>query len=301
MQTVFVTLNWNTTDLLFAMFDSVENTVDGDHRWVIVDNGSSKEEYNDLSYGLAQRCNGVAVFHVGDKQWETIAKAPKVCLIRSAKNLGCVLGHNLAFDFIEISARREPFEIVMLDTDVEIFQKGWLTEVKEWCWGKPVGIVGMEHAEGECCAGAVFLDPSGNWYIHQGQTLQPVPIRSESVGLGFALILGRVTAAGLRFDTGFEMYYKQDDDLCFQVRADLGLEVWAYPVAGVHWGSGGLKINEYDVGKYHGWDPFDQMKQRNQKYFSKKWEWALRDRRGDISGEQSHLEVMAREMAKRGD
>jgi hypothetical protein len=117
--------------------------------------------------------------------------------------------------------------------------------------------------------------------------------------LGFALIRWAVLEAGLRFDPGFRMYYKQDDDFCFSVRADLGLEVWAYPVGCVHWGSGSLRANSYQVGEASGWDEFDSVKQDNQRYFTKKWRWALTDRRRNMEEQAAHLAEMKRVFAER--
>jgi len=302
MQTIFVTLNWNTTALLAMMLRSVEDTVPEPHKWAIVDNGSSEDKWEALNDLMIRRfCGEYQAFTEDRDGWET--QGISVAVIRAQKNLGCVLGHNLAFDLAQQMADGEPFEIVMLDTDVEVSEACWLTKVRAFAVDRddacPIGIVGMEHAVGEVCAGAVSLDPSGNWYLHPGQTLDSTPLRAESVGLGFALIRWPVLEAGLRFDTGYELYYKQDDDLCFQVRADLGLEVWAFPVGSVHWGSGALQINEYDVAGHHGWDAFHRVKSRNQTYFAEKWAWALKKRRATLQDEQIHLDHMARVMRAR--
>jgi len=98
----------------------------------------------------------------------------------------------------------------------------------------------------------------------------------------------------LRFDTGYELYYKQDDDFCFQARLDQQLEVWVFPVGGVHAGSRSLIINQYDVADHHGWDAFDKVKQKNQRYFAKKWAWALRGRRLDREAELKHLDEISK-------
>lgn len=294
---VFITLNWNTTELLTTMVRSIEATTAEPHSWVIVDNGSHEAERDALyAFVQAEFRGGYGVFTDRRDSWG--APGVRAAVIRLEENVGCVRGHNLAFDFAAAAMRDEPFEIVMVDTDVELHESGWLETARTWADGKPIGILGMEHAQGEVCAPAVFLDPSGNWYIHQVQTQRAAPTRGESVGLGLALIRWPVLQAGLRFDDGYELYYKQDDDLCFQARADLGLEVWTYPVRCVHWGSGSLKANDYDVAGHHGWDAFHDVKRKNQKYFADKWAWALRSRRADLAEEQRHLDDMAKLMAE---
>lgn len=294
-ETILITLNWNTTALCRAMVESIEHTTPEPHRWIVLDNGSRPEELDGL-YTLARDVFGACnVFSDKREGWG----APHVgaAILRVPENLGCVRGHNLAFDFAAALAHGRPYDLVMIDTDVEVNEAGWLSRVRDWIEGRPIGIIGLEHAFDEVCAGAVFLDPSGNWYIHGGQTSHADPVQAESVGLGFALL--RWPVPQLRFDTGYQIYYKQDDDLCFQVRAALDLEVWAYPVDCVHWGSGSLKANDYNVREHRGWDAFHEIKCANQRYFAEKWAWALRGRRPNLAAEATHLAEMQQAMAER--
>lgn len=300
--TYFVTLNWNTTDLLKRMIASVEVATPEPHVWVIVDNGSTEDEYTDMCYWVLNKIPGNLLFLTegslcDGERWGREPDLDLVCA-RSETNLGCILGHNLAFDVIAAIAQ-EPYQIVMIDTDVVVDDRGWLTRACAWADDHPdVGILGFEHAQRELCAPAIFLDTNGNWYLHEDQTRRPEPVESESVGLGFALLRPQMVRREYRFDTAYRMYYKQDDDLCFDVRWD-GLQVWAYPVACVHYGSGSLRVNDYQVGDAAGWDEFDQVKQANQALFTRKWRWALRDRRRDMAGEAAHLREMKAVMAAR--
>lgn len=286
MRTFFVTLNWNTTALFKRLLKTVENTTPEPHTWVIVDNGSRQEEQEALLDVCLKRL--------------TIP----FLMFNAKRNLGCVLGHNAAFDMCAKDAGAEPYEIVMFDTDVEVYQSGWLTKVRQWCERdiipgyNEIGIVGLEHSQLEICAGAVFLDTSGNWTIHRDQTKRAEPVRAESVGLGMAFLRWPVTK--LRFDTGYKLYYKQDDDLCFQVRANLSLDVWAYPLEMIHWGCRGLRENEYNVtDEVRGREKFEEIKRGNQRYFAKKWSWALRGRRPLLVDETAHLEAMDTLMRER--
>lgn len=218
----------------------------------------------------------------------------KAIVIRSLENLGCIVGHNLAFNAARILSGGQPHEIIMIDIDVVITEKGWLDKVLAWADDRPhVGIVGLEHAKDQVCAPAVFLDPAGYWYIHKEQAMEAQPVEAESVGLGLALIRWPVLEAGLRFDTAFQMYYKQDDDFCFQVRYFLGLDIWAFPIGCVHHGAGSLRANEWKVGRWKGEEAVQgDMKWNNQLYFAKKWAWALRPRRRTMGEEQEHLDLM---------
>jgi GT2 family glycosyltransferase len=300
--TYFVTLNWNTTDLLRQMVDSVEATTPEPHRWLIVDNGSDRENEAGL-YDWATGFLDDPLIVSADwcnNHGQTPLRSRDV-IVRSDVNLGCVKGHNLAFDIVGVLSDGGPHEIVMVDTDVVVSERGWLSKVHAWADEHPqVGIVGLEHGPNVVCAPAIFLDTNGNWYLHERQMQRAQPAEGESVGLGFAVLRWPVLEAGLRFDTDFVMYYKQDDDLCFQVRAGLGLEVWVFPVGNVHAGSGSLRANHYQCGDADGWDEFDQVKQRNQQYFTQKWRWALAGRRRNMEGEARHLAAMKGQMAERG-
>ena len=291
--TYFVTLNWNTTGLLEKMVESVEATTPEPHRWIILDNGSTNEEVIAL-FDFAHRAFGNFIIMGACEEprlWGENLSRLQTAIIGSQVNLGCIVGHNLALDVAQAWGDGQPHQVVLIDTDVVVTEEGWLSKVLKWADARPgVGIVGMEHGPNAVCAPAVFLDTNGNWYLHQSQMEQAEPAEGESVGLGFALVRRPVLEAGLRFDTNYQMYYKQDDDLCFQARLDLGLEVWVYPVGCVHYGSGSLKANEYQVGEASGWDEFDQVKQANQAYFVKKWRWALGDRRRNMAEQAAWLQ-----------
>ena len=301
MVTYFVTLNWNTTGLLMDMVGSVEVTTPEPHVWVIVDNGSDEENEAALYWWVGQTFKDPVVIRQDFSYSQTgELESVDAIVVHLPENQGCIKGHNLAFDIARLLNRGELYEIVMIDTDVVVLEEGWLSSVRRWAGDRPnVGIVGLEHGPNAVCAPAVFLDTNGNWYLHETQMKKAVPAEGESVGLGFALLRWPVVEAGLRFDTNFVMYYKQDDDFCFQVRADLGLEVWVYPVENIHFGSGSLRANEYQVGEAKGWDEFDEVKQKNQAYFTKKWRWALEDRRRNMEEQAAWLLEMKETMAER--
>lgn len=278
----FVTLNWNTTRLLKDMVIAVEETTPQPHQWIIVDNGSDEENWHELRRWTQQHD-----MNNGDRGY----------LHRYETNQGLIIGHNRALDLAALC--QQPHEIVMIDTDVTIWQENWLEEVQAWADAHPqVGIIGLEHARHEDRSPAIFLDPAGYWYIHEDQPAEPT--EGESVGLGLALLRWPVLEAGLRFDPGFHIYFKQDDDLCFQVRAALGLEVWAYPIPDLeHWGSGSLKSSDYQCAGCDGKSEWDQLKRRNQEYFVRQWTWALRPRRQNLAAEAAHLREMKEIMARK--
>lgn len=280
IKTYFCTLNWNTSDWLMRMVTSVEETVGAPHSWVIVDNGSREGEQGNLKRFLF------------DSRLEY-----SVDLLR--KNTGCIHGYNRAFDTVDAN-RDGQAQVIMINTDVTLHETGWLTRVTAWADEHPeVGIVGLEHSRGARCASQIFLDHNGNWYVHDRQNMSREPRRSESVGLGFALLRPAVVEAGLRFDPRYEMYYKQDDDFIFQMRYRLGLEAWVYPVGCIHHGRASIEANEYRVGEASNAQEFDSMKRRNQRVFAQKWVWALRRRRRTLQDEAAHLAEMEAVMAER--
>ena len=301
MHAYFVTLNWNTTDLCSILLSTVEAMTPEPHTWIIIDNGSVPDECTRLLESVGARFPGGYQVCTATDTSARVGAWGKALVVLADENMGCVKGHNLAFDMVDRLRKRQPAEIVMFDTDVEVAQPGWLTAARDFASkAGDVGIVGLEHSPAEACAGAVFLDPSGNWYLHAEQTMRPVPVRAESVGLGMALLRAPVVQAGLRFDEGFKLYYKQDDDLCFQCRANLGLDVWAYPIAMTHWGSQALRANAYAVDKTTpDREAFDAVKRANQKYFAQKWAWALRGRRPTLAAETAHLAEMDALMRER--
>lgn len=292
----FVTLNWNTTDLLCELVESVEATTTIPHKWLILDNGSDADNWAGLQNWLAGRGKKGIECNLTGKGG--LSRWGNTYVVRSHSNLGCVIGHNRCFDVLDFLTKGYPYEVIMTDTDVVLTEYGWLSCVLEWANEHPgVGIVGLEHGRDERCAGAVFLDTNGNWYIHGPQLYSAEPAEGESVGLGLAFLRWPIFDNLLRFDAQtFRLYYKQDDDLCFQVRARLALEVWAYPIGCIHAGSGSLKINDYEVGDVHGWDAFDKVKQANQQAFTVKWRWLLEDRRRNMAGERKHLDEMRERM-----
>jgi len=222
-------------------------------------------------------------------------------LHRLTSNQGLVTAHNLALDIAASLSPDSAYEVVFIDTDVEVYEEGWLSTVRGWADRNPmVGIVGLEHSAGEVCSPAIFLDKAGYWYIQKGQTMTRQPVEGESAGLGFALLRWDILCAGLRFDPRYIWYYKQDDDFCFQVRCG-GYKIWAYPVGNTHYGSASLKKVGYKVagaGCENKAD-WDDLKRRNQERFAEKWAWALRGRRASLEVEQEHLREMKVVMAQR--
>ena len=260
---------------------------------MVVENGSNAGEVSEFFDICKEFFPGsFGIFGEDRETWGNPAESLDCVIVKAALNLGCVLGHNLAFDMCKVLADDEHYNIVMFDTDVEVYDEHWLSAVKTFVDNstEEIGIVGLEHSASEKCAGAVALDTSGNWSLYPGQTDDPTPVKCESVGLGMAFLAWPTPKH--RFDGGFILYYKQDDDLCFQVRAD-GYSVWAYPIDMVHWGSRGLQTNGYAVNDtVRGRESFDVIKRTNQKYFASKWSWALRGRRRNLAEEAKHLETM---------
>jgi glycosyltransferase involved in cell wall biosynthesis len=275
----FVTLNWHTTQLLKDMVASVEETTPQPHTWIIVDNGSDDENWRELKRWAQKR---------------GLDNGEHGYLHRYDTNQGLIVAHNRALDLAALC--RQPHDVVLINTDVTVYEEGWLGKVWAWTNDRPhVGMIGLEHNAVNACASAIFLDPLGYWYVHEEQPTRAEPVEAESVGFGMVLLRWPVLEAGLRFDDLYLMYYKQDDDLAFQMRSRLGLEVWTFPIGCDHWGSGSIKINGPPGGK----ESFERIKRRNQAVFAERWAWALRPRRPNMAAEAEHLAKMRRVMWER--
>jgi len=303
----FLALNWDTSDHLAAMTESVEDTV-GPVTWLILDNGSTPAEWGKLMDWAFDRGGRVTI----SKKKDIRSIAPLALgvagqgavaltvIIRRHENLGMIHGYNQLLDLALNLSDGEHHDVVLINTDVRVNQVGWLYDVLEWLKDRPeIGVVGMEHSRGELCAAAIFLDTVGNWYTQAGQTRQAIPVEGESVGLGFCLVRWPVLEAGIRFSPEFEFYYKQDDDFTFRIRHELGLQIWAYPVDCVHLGRASILEHDYKVGPATNQLEFENMKKRNQKRFADRWEWLLRGRRPSLQAEARHLEEMRAAMGER--
>ena len=275
----FITLNWHTTRLLKDMVASVEATTPQPHQWIIVDNGSDRENWSELKHWA---------------QEHDLNNGSRGYLHRYMTNRGLIVAHNRALDLAALGA--QAYDVVLINTDVIVHEEGWLGRVWTWADEHPeVGMIGLEHNRVNVCASAIFLDQQGYWYVHEEQPTRAEPVEGESVGFGMVLLRWPVLEAGLRFDLAYQMYYKQDDDLAFQIRAYLGLEVWGFPIGCEHWGCGSIKTN----GPPGGHEAFERIKCRNQAVFAERWAWALRPRRATMEAEQEHLQEMKMAMARR--
>lgn len=274
-RTFFITLNWNTTNLYKDMITSVEIATPEPHTWITVDNGSNDDQWHELklwaqAHSLHNDANG--------------------SLIRFPENRGLILAHNRALEIARLS--QQPFDTLLINTDVTVSERGWLTRMLQWADKRPhAAIIGLEHNEANQCASAIFLDTCGNWYIHPDQPTRAIPTRGESVGFGMVFIRWQAWKSGLMFDPLYEMYYKQDDDLAFRARAT-GLEAWAFPIGCNHWGSGSIKTNGPPGGK----EAFEAIKRENQRRFAERWAFALRPRRTTLAAEQDHLDDIQHEL-----
>lgn len=297
----FLTLNWDTTEHLQAMVESIENQVGGALNWLILDNGSERQQWRKLYSWAYGRSGRVVVSRLSDvRHIAGIASAttprPRTVIVRRTENLGMIVGYNTLLDLAWALAKGK-HEVFLVNTDMRILGP-FLDEVLQWADARPeVGVVGLEHSRGEVCAAAIFLDTAGNWYTQGGQTKRAEPVEGESVGLGFCLVRWPVLDAGIRFNPEYEFYYKQDDDFTFQIRLKLGLQIWAYPIACAHLGRASIRAHNYQVGPAKNQVQFEEMKTRNRTRFSSDWADFLRGRRGNMGAERAHLDTMRRAMA----
>lgn len=298
----FLTLNWDTSGLLQVMVDSIEKHAGRAVNWLVLDNGSDREQWRLLSSWAYGRGGRVVVSRGRDVNMiaeiaNGLYPRPRMVIVRRPENLGMIVGYNTLLDLAAAITKGQPHEVFLVNTDMLI--KGpFLAPVLQWAEDRPeIGIIGLEHSRGEVCAAAIFLDTAGNWYTQGGQTSRAEPVEGESVGLGFCLVRWPVLQAGLRFNPKYEFYYKQDDDFTFQVRYELGLQIWAYPIDCEHRGRAAIRAHDYQVGPATNQVEFEEMKGRNRARFAADWADFLRGRRGNMEAERVHLDMMRQAMA----
>jgi len=281
-----VILNWNTTELVQRAINSIENCTKPPYRIVIVDNGSRPEQLKALEEAYPLPRPGRKLRR--QRVWQ---------IVHLPHNVGCPPARNLALNLIEEEQEGRDYDVVLMDSDIEISDPEWVNKVREVLTEHSLcGIVGLKRGRDERGSSPVFHfpTPDGRLYWYQWPELSEGG-EGESVGFGFVFIRGDLVRAPyrLRFDTRYEFYDGQDQDFCFHARA-LGWECWTVPVQVQHWGSGALYINDWKISdEIQGPEAVQAMRHRNQRRFIEKWrDFLAPARRQSVAEEMAHLAAM---------
>ncbi len=243
-------------------------------RWVVVENGSRPEE----------RATVVATVEKLQQAGQSVVYLPNLT------NLGIPVAHNQALDWIR-GHEREPFGMILLSADTVVLA-GLLDSVLKFA---------AEHSDAGVIGGAkspqgaslpVFHDHNGRWYQHS--KIPPDFCEGESVDFSMAYITPRALEAGIRFDTGYEVYDGYDQDLCFRLRS-WGFRIYQTDAGVIHHGSAAMKRAGYRW-EGGGREEWDALRARNVERLVAIWGDWLRPRRSSIAEERKHLALMNRRL-----
>lgn len=186
MNTIIV-LNWNTTDLLIGMFESACKTASQQFKTIIVDNGSTQEEYIKLLSYFAQ-CKDLVVIK------------------KLAKNVGFAAGNNIG-----ISLVRDKDLVFFINSDIVIEEENWDLKFKQ-LFQENIGVIG-------CAYHPLLWNRDGRFQIQAKTTY---PVESESVqgaffSIPFNLLLEVQKRDGFWFDENFKFAHYEETDLQFRI------------------------------------------------------------------------------------
>jgi len=242
--------------------------------WVVVENGSQPEERATVT---------ATVERLLQAGWA-------VEYILNPSNLGIPVAHNQALDWIR-AHEREPFGAVLLSADT-VVTDGWLDSVLNFAaYNDDAGVIGgAKSLHGASLP--VFHDHNGRWYQHD-----KIPqdfCEGESVDFAMAYLTPRAIEAGIRFDTGYQIYDGYDQDLCFRLRS-WGFRVYQADAGVIHHGSAAMKKAGYQW-EGGGREEWDALRARNVERLVAIWGDWLRPRRKSITEERGHLALMNRRL-----
>jgi len=243
-------------------------------RWIVVENGSQSEERATVT---------AAVERMLQAEWQ-------VEYITNQTNLGIPVAHNQALDWIR-THEREPFGVVLLSADT-VVTEGWLDNVLNFAaWNDDAGVIGGAKSP-QGASLPVFHDHNGRWYQHS--KIPPDFCEGESVDFSMAYITPRALGAGIRFDTGYQIYDGYDQDLCLRLRS-WGFRVYQTDAGVIHHGSAAMKKAGYQWAG-GGREEWDALRARNIERLVAIWGDWLRPRRKSVAEEREHLALMNRRL-----
>lgn len=238
-----IILNWNTTDILYELYDSIRRlTFIVDNQVIIYDNGSRKEEFDKFQKFKFQEKNFI--------------------LTRNETNIGFSAGNNVASGYVNENA----LAVFFINSDILIKEEDWDLKFMTAFTDEKVGIVG-------CAYHPLKWDKNGNFHIQQ---IPKEPVESESVQGAFFAIRGELFRKLLKqdgyiFDENFKYAHYEETDLCFRVRK-MGYKIMWIPVNHEHrHNQSSTKQNGYCLNdEIKNIDDFRKNSERNKQLLVKK-------------------------------
>lgn len=230
-----ITLNWNTTELLIGLFESIQKNTSSFFELIIVDNGSVDQEFDKLKKYFDDAHDKYSkgkhrISSLTNKIYQYYNEEQHVVIKRLSKNLGFAAGNNIGISLIKETSNSNdlPVNIVFINSDIVIEENNWCDKFEQVFKDKDVGVVGASY------------HPL-RWTRDCRFELQPIPnqpIESESVqGAFFSIpyeILKQVKEKdGCWFDENFKFAHYEETDLCFRIM-DLGYKCFWTPCKHLH-------------------------------------------------------------------
>lgn len=192
-----LTLNWDTSDMLIRMYKSAIELAEKEFNFIIVDNGSIKDEYDKIVNYDFKNCT----------------------ILRNDKNLGFAAGNNKGLQQIQ----EKDCSIVFINSDIIIKEKHWDLKFESILNQEKVGIAGVAYHP---------LKWGKNGCFH----IQPKPdrlVESESVQGAFFGVKKEILDKVGGFDENFKMAHYEETDLCFRIM-NIGLKCMWMPLDHEH-------------------------------------------------------------------
>jgi GT2 family glycosyltransferase len=245
-----IILNWNTTQLLINLYESMKQHSFSFYELIIVDNGSITEEYEKLTEYFRMKwleLTGSEAIEA-DTELELFSPDKMNIKIRGLeKNIGFGAGNNVALSMVDEKSEN----VIFINSDILIQEDNWDKKFDEILSQENVGVAG-------CAYHPLTWDRNGQFKIHL-KTNQPV--ESESVqGAFFAIkksVLDKVKVEdGCWFDENFKFAQYEETDLHFRI-IEKGFKCIHFPLKHEH-------LHNQSSTKKNGYNLCDEIKNINE-------------------------------------
>lgn len=238
-----IVLNWNTTDMLIRLYESLKINTTMSFETIIVDNGSVKEQFDKLTA------------YVNSQNRDIV-------LERLESNIGFAAGNNVGLKLINSFNAY----VVFINSDIVVEEKDWDSKLLIYLNAGAAGVVG-------CAYHPLKWDKNGKFHI---QPIPQGPVESESVqGAFFAtktkILKQLYTNDGCYFDEAYKYAHFEESDLCLRV-INLGYKCLWVPISHIHdHNHSATKANGYHLNdEIKNIDDFKANSERNRQLLFKK-------------------------------
>jgi GT2 family glycosyltransferase len=242
-----ISLNWNTTNMMIRLYESLIKTTKNEFNLIIVDNGSRKEELEKLD--------------------EYFIEMKNVFIESLPENIGFAAGNNHGLGLVDVIKEKYIF---FINSDIIVEENEWDIKLIEVLKREDVGIVGCAYHPLKWTKDARF----------QIQPIPEIPVESESVQGAFFGIKTEITEELIEngqpiFDEEFKFAHYEETDLQFRI-IQLGYKCFFVPCKHIHdHNKSATKCNGYKLNsEIQNEQQFKMNSERNrQRLLEKHKEW----------------------------